>query len=132
MSPYQNKNITLWRDINQLNKDILFPYTIQQNHPDHDHDHHPFIVPVPLRMSHTAPMFALNFFLHSILFAGSTLASFQFLRSSLIVSLHVFLGLPHLRCPPTSSVTMLLIQPYSSQHDQTNAINYIIIMLVSC
>ena len=50
-------------------------------------------------------------FSHSILFAGSTLVSFQFLRSSFIVSLHVFLGQPRPRCPLTSSAVMLLIQP---------------------
>ena len=50
-------------------------------------------------------------FSHSILFAASTLVSFQFLRSSFIVSLHVFLGQPRPRCPLTSSAVMLLIQP---------------------
>ena len=56
-------------------------------------------------------MFVLSFFLHSILFAGSALDSFQCLRSLLIVSFHVFLGLPHPRCPTTSNSVMLLIQP---------------------
>ena len=45
------------------------------------------------------------------LFAGSTLVSFQFLQSSFIVSLHVFLGLPRPGCPSTSSAVMLLTQP---------------------
>ena len=56
-------------------------------------------------------MFVLSFFLHSILFAGSALDSFQCLRSLLIVSFHVFLGLPRPRCPTTSNSVMLLIQP---------------------
>ena len=56
-------------------------------------------------------MFVLSFFLHSILFAGSALDSFQCLRSLLIVSFHVFLGLPCPRCPTTSNSVMLLIQP---------------------
>ena len=56
-------------------------------------------------------MFVLSFFLHSILFAGSALDSFQCLRSLLIVSFHVFFGLPRPRCPTTSNSVMLLIQP---------------------
>ena len=56
-------------------------------------------------------MFVLSFFLHSILFAGSALDSFQCLRSLLIVSFHVFFGLPRPRCPTTSNFVMLLIQP---------------------
>ena len=56
-------------------------------------------------------MFVLSFFLHSILFAGSALDSFQCLRSLLIVSFHVFFGLPHPCCPTTSNSVMLLIQP---------------------
>ena len=50
-------------------------------------------------MGRTAPMFVLSFFLHSILFAGSALDSFQCRRSLLIVSFHVFFGLPRPRCP---------------------------------
>ena len=56
-------------------------------------------------------MFVLSFFLHSILLAGSALDSFQCLRSLLIVSFHVFFGLPRPRCPTTSNSVMLLIQP---------------------
>ena len=57
-------------------------------------------------------MFVLSFFLHSILFAGSALDNFQCLRSLLIVSFHVFFGLPpRPRCPTTSNSVMLLIQP---------------------
>ena len=66
---------------------------------------------VPLKVGRTAPMFVLSFFLHSILFAGSALDSFQCLRSLLIVSFHVFFGLPRPRCPTTSNSVMLLIQP---------------------
>ena len=62
-------------------------------------------------MGCTAPMFVLSFFLHSILFAGSALDSFQCLRSLLIVSSHVFFGLPRPCCPSTSNSVMLLIQP---------------------
>ena len=51
-------------------------------------------------------------FLHSILFAGSAFDSFQCLRSVLIVSFHVFFGLPRPRCPSTSNSVMLLIQPF--------------------
>ena len=58
-----------------------------------------------------APMFVLSFFLHSILFAGSALDCFQCLRSLLIISFHVFFGLPRPRCPTTSNSVMLLIQP---------------------
>ena len=56
-------------------------------------------------------MFVLSFFLHSILFAGSALDSFQCLRSLLIVSFHVFFGLPRPCCPTTSNSVILLIQP---------------------
>ena len=73
--------------------------------------HHSFNVSLPLEMGRTAPMFVLSFFLHSILFAGSALDSFQCLRSLLIVSFHVFFGLPRPRCPLTSNSLMLLIQP---------------------
>ena len=73
--------------------------------------HHSFNVSVLLKMGCTAPMFVLSFFLHSILFAGSALDSFQCLRSLLIVSFHVFFGLPRPRCPSTSNSVMLLIQP---------------------
>ena len=65
--------------------------------------HHSFNVSVPLKMCRTAPMFVLSFFLHSILFAGSALDSFQCLRSLLIVSFHVFFGHPRPRCPTTSN-----------------------------
>ena len=58
------------------------------------YEDHSFNASVPLKVGHTAPMFVLSFFLHSILFAGSALDSFQCLRSLLIVSFHVFLGLP--------------------------------------
>ena len=75
-----------------------------------DH-HHSFNVSVPLKMGCTAPMFVPSYFLHSILFAGSALDSFQFLRSLLIISFHVFFGLPRPRCPSTSNSVMLLIQP---------------------
>ena len=75
------------------------------------HHHHSFNVSVPLKVGHTAPMFVLSFFLHSILFAGSALDSFQCLRSLLIVSFHVFFGLTRPRCPTTSNSVMLLIQP---------------------
>ena len=75
-----------------------------------DH-HHSFNVSVPLKVGRTAPMFVLSFFLHSILLAGSALDSFQCLRSLLIVSFHVFFGLPRPRCPTTSNSVMLLIQP---------------------
>ena len=73
--------------------------------------HHSFNVSVPLKTGRTAPMFVLSFFLHSIRFAGSALDSFQCLRSLLIVSFHVFFGLPRPRCPTTSNSVMLLIQP---------------------
>ena len=72
---------------------------------------HSFNVSVPLKVGRTAPMFVLSFFLHSILFVGSALDSFQCLRSLLIVSFHVFFGLPRPRCPTTSNSVMLLIQP---------------------
>ena len=62
-------------------------------------------------MGRTAPMFVQTFFLHSILFAGSALDSFQCLRSLLIVSFHGFFGLPRPRCPSSSNSVMLLIQP---------------------
>ena len=62
-------------------------------------------------MGCTAPMFVLSLVLHLILFAGSALDSFQCLRSLLIVSFHVFFGLPRPRCPSTSNSVMLLIQP---------------------
>ena len=75
------------------------------------HHHHSFNVSVPLKVGRTAPMFVLSSFLHSILFAGSALDSFQCLRSLLIVSFHVFFGLPRPRCPTTSNSVMLLIQP---------------------
>ena len=75
------------------------------------HHHHSFNVSVPLKVGRTAPMFVLSFFLHSILLAGSALDSFQCLRSLLIVSFHVFFGLPRPRCPTTSNSVMLLIQP---------------------
>ena len=75
------------------------------------HHHHWFNVSVPLKVGHTAPMFVLSFFLHSILFAGSALDSFQCLRSLLIVYFHVFFSLPRPRCPTTSNSVMLLIQP---------------------
>ena len=77
----------------------------------HHHHHHSFNVSVPLKVGRTAPMFVLSFFLHSILLAGSALDSFQCLRSLLIVSFHVFFGLPRPRCPTTSNSVMLLIQP---------------------
>ena len=73
--------------------------------------HHSFNVSVPLKVGRTAPVFVLSFFLHSILLAGSALDSFQCLRSLLIVSFHVFFGLPRPRCPSTSNSVMLLIQP---------------------
>ena len=57
------------------------------------HHHHSFNVSVPIKVGCTAPMFVPSFFLHSILFAGSALDSFQCLRSLLIVSFHVFFGL---------------------------------------
>ena len=75
------------------------------------HHHHSFNMSVPLNMGCMAAMFVLSFFLHSILFAGSALDSFQCLRSLLIVSFHVFFGLPRPRCPSTSNSVMLLIQP---------------------
>ena len=75
------------------------------------HHHHLFNVSVPLKVGRMAHMFVLSFFLHSILFAGSALDSFQCLRSLLIVSSHVFFGLPRPRCPTTSNSVMLLIQP---------------------
>ena len=53
-------------------------------------------------------MFVLSFYLHSILFSGSALDSYQCQSSLLIVSFHVFFGLPRPRCPST---VMLLIQP---------------------
>ena len=77
----------------------------------HHHHHHSFNVSVPLKVGRTAPMFVPSFFLHSILFAGSALDSFQCLRSLLIISFHVFFGLPRPRCPTTSNSVMLLIQP---------------------
>ena len=73
--------------------------------PDMNH-HHSFNVSVPLKVGRTAPMFVLSFFLHSILLAGSALDSFQCLRSLLIVSFHVFFGLPRPRCPTTSNSVM--------------------------
>ena len=71
--------------------------------------HHSFNMSVPLKVGRTAPMFVLSFFLHSL--AGSALDSFQCLRSLLIVSFHVFFGLPRPCCPTTSNSVMLLIQP---------------------
>ena len=68
-----------------------------------NHHHHSFNVSVPLKVGRTAPMFVLSFFFHSILLAGSALDSFQCLRSLLIVSFHVFFGLPRPRCPTTSN-----------------------------
>ena len=62
---------------------------------------HSFNVSVPLKV------FVLSFFLHSILFVGSALDSFQCLKSLLIVSFHVFFGLPRPRCPTTSNSVML-------------------------
>ena len=47
------------------------------HHHHHHHHHHSFNVSVPLKVGRTAPMFVLSFFLHSILFAGSALDSFQ-------------------------------------------------------
>ena len=73
--------------------------------------HHSFNVSVPLKVGRKAPMFVPSFFLHSILFAGSALDSFQCLRSLLIIYFHVFLCLPCPRCPTTSNSVMLLIQP---------------------
>ena len=81
------------------------------NYHHHHHHHHSFNMSVPLKVGRMAPMFVLSFFLHSILFAGSALDSFQCLRSLLIVSFHVFFGLPRPRCPTTSNSVMLLIQP---------------------
>ena len=83
----------------------------EKDRPENHHHHHSFNVSVPLKVGRTAPMFVLSFFLHSILLAGSALDSFQCLRSLLIVSFHVFFGLPHPRCPTTSNSVMLLIQP---------------------
>ena len=84
----------------------IFPsMNIRNNH------HHSFNVSFPLKVGRTASMFVLSFFLHSILFAGSALDSSQCLRSLLIVSFHVFFGLPRPRCPTTSNSVMLLIQP---------------------
>ena len=81
-------------------------------HPFSAHHHHSFNVSVPLKVGRTAPMFVLFvMFLHSILFAGSALDSFQCLRALLILSFHVFFGLPRPRCPTTSNSVMLLIQP---------------------
>ena len=77
----------------------------------HHHHHHSFNVSVPLKVGCMAPIFVLSFFLHSILFAGSALDSFQCLRSLLIVSFHVFFGLLRPRCLTTSNSVMLLIQP---------------------
>ena len=77
----------------------------------HQQSYHSFNVSVPLKVGRTAPMFVLSFFLHSILFAGSALDSFQCLRSLLIASFHVFFCLPRPRCPTTSNSVMLLIQP---------------------
>ena len=74
-------------------------------------NHHSFNVSVPHKVGRTAHMFVLSFFLHSILFAGSALESFQCLRSLLIVSFHIFFGLPRPHCPTTSNSVMLLIQP---------------------
>ena len=87
----------------------FFSLDMHMNH--HHHHHHSFNVSVPLKVGCTAPMFVLSFFLHSILLVGSALDSFQCLRSLLIVSFHVFFGLPRPRCPPTSNSVMLLIQP---------------------
>ena len=88
-----------------------FTTTVMPNRSYHHH-HHSFDVLVPpFRVGRTAPMFVLIFFLYSILFAGSFLVSFPFLRSSFIVSLHVFLDLPRPRRPSTSSAVILLIQP---------------------
>ena len=91
--------------------------------PNNSNHHHSFNVSVPLKIGCTAPMFVLSFFLHSILFAGSALDSFQCLRSLLIVFFHVFFGLPRPRCPSTSNTVMLLIQPSflttcSNQHSR--------------
>ena len=73
------------------------------------HHHHSFNVSVPLKVGRMAPMFVPSFFLHSILFAGSALDSFQCLRSLLIVSFHVFFGLPRPRCDAVNTT----IIPYN-------------------
>ena len=86
-------------------------YEGNKSHTEYLSHHHSFNVSVPLKVGRTAPMFVLSFFLHSILLAGSALDSFQCLRSLLIVSFHVFFGLPRPRCPTTSNSVMLLIQP---------------------
>ena len=93
--------------------DALISYinSVVHHHHHHHHHHHLFNVRVPLRVGRTALMFVLSFFLHSILFAGSSLVSFQFLQSSFIVSPHIFLCLPRPWCPSTSGAVMLLIQP---------------------
>ena len=89
---------------------VSYPQKLTMTH-HHHHHHHSFNMSLPLKVGRTAPMFVLSFFLHSILFAGSALDSFQCLRSLLIVSFHVFSGLPCPRCPTTSNSLMLLIQP---------------------
>ena len=92
-------NINAWYNQPQ----ISFTKKLIHHHHHHHHHHHSFNVSVPLKMGCTAPMFVLSFFLHSILFVGSALDSFQCLRSLLIVSFHVFFGLPRPRCPSTSN-----------------------------
>ena len=46
--------------------------------------HHSFNVAVPLKVGRTAPMFVLSFFLHSILFTGSALDSFNWRKELLV------------------------------------------------
>ena len=96
------------------------------------HHHHSFNVSVPLKVGCTAPMFVLSFILHSILFAGSALDSFQCLRSLLIVSFHVFFSLPRPRCPTTSNSVMLLIQPSFLTTCPNQLVDCIVIKFVCC
>ena len=86
-------------------------YHHYHHHHHHHHHHHWLNELVPFRVGRTAPMFVLSFSLHSILLAGSTLINFPFLRSSFIVSLHVFLGLLRPQCASTSSSVIWLIHP---------------------
>ena len=77
----------------------------------HKFHHHSFYMTFPLRVSGTVPMFALRFFLHSILFNRSILVSVQHLQSLVIASFQVFLSLPRPCCPAaTLNSVMLLIQ----------------------
>ena len=58
-------------------------------------------------------MFVLSFFLHSILFAGFALDSFQCLRSLLIVSFHVFFNIKFCDAVNTTITPYNMPKPHS-------------------